>query len=221
MSYCSIPDVKTFANFLSYEDAGFATDDDYESHISERIAMGSRAIDTYCDRPNQFFATGGVTVTQYFDGKGANPEIDMLQTLERVERYRDYARHFILKHKPVISITTVKEYVSGSWQTRTAGRSNHYYNVDNVLYFRQHIPYRGFRNLEVIYVAGYSAIPQDVRWCCAKLLANEMQDMVEKKMSAHIQLMRPTVLDFENPAVFTDEIKRRLEKYRYIPVAVI
>ncbi len=221
--YTDFEKAKKFLQNISYKDLGFSTSGELDIFIEEVIPMASRFIDRYCNRPDDFFAAGGATVTEYFNGIGSSPPAEYLQYAMEQELWLQRARLFNLAERPVISVTTVEELESGAWTERTVGDSPSYdYRiVGGQIYFWSNIPAVGWKNLKVTYKAGYSAIPSDIEWVCARLIANEIQAAAEDRMSAVVTFARPGMVDFEDPKIFSKDLAERLAPFRKVPMAVL
>jgi len=221
--YTDFEKAKKFLQNISYKDLGFSTEGELDIFIEEVIPMASRFIDTYCNRPVDFFAAGGATVTEYFNGLGSSPPSEYLQYAREQALWLDRARVFILSERPLLSVTSVEELESGAWTERTVGDSSSYdyRQVGGQIYFWKNIPAVGWKNLKVVYKAGYSAIPSDVEWVCARLIANEIQAATEDRMAAVMTFARPGMVDFEDPKIFSKDLAERLAPYRKVPMGVL
>jgi len=221
--YTDFEKAKKFLQNISYKDLGFSVEGELDIFIEEVIPMASRFIDRHCNRPNDFFAAGGADVTEYFNGIGTSPPAEYLQYAREIELWMQRARLFNLTERPVISVTSVEELESGSWVARTKGDSSSYdyRQVGGQIYFWNHIPISGWKNLKVIYKAGYAAIPSDIEWVCARLIANEIQAATEDRMAAVMTFARPGLIDFEDPKIFSKDLAERLEPYRKVPMGVL
>jgi len=221
--YVSVSKVKKFLQNISYKDLGFSTQAELDIFINEILPMASRFIDRHCNRPDNFFAAGGATVTEDFNGIGTSPPSEYLQYAREIEIWQQRARLFNLSERPIISITSVEELVSGSWTARTKGdgSSYDYRQVGGQIYFWKNIPAQGWKNLKVVYVAGYSTIPSDIEWVCARLIANEIQAASEDRMASTVSLGRPGLIDFEDPKIFSKDLAERLESYRKVSMGVL
>lgn len=221
--YTDYEKAKKFLQNISHKDLGFTTEGELDVFIEEVIPMASRFIDTHCNRPENFFAAGGATVTEYFNGLGTAPPAEYLQYAREIQLWLQRARIFSLSERPVLSITSVEELESGSWTERTGGDSDSYdyRQVGGQIYFWNNIPPVGWNNLKVVYKAGYSAVPGDIEWVCARLIANEIQAATEDRMSSMIQLGRPGLIDFEDPKIFSKDLAERLASYIKIPMGVL
>jgi len=221
--YTTFEKAKKFLQNISYKDLGFSTAGELDIFIEEVIPMASRFIDRHCNRPDDFFAAGGATVTEYFNGIGTSPPADYLQYAREIELWRQRARLISLSERPVLSVTSVEELESGSWVARTKGdgSSYDYRQVGGQIYFWRNIPAEGWKNLKVVYVAGYAAIPSDIEWVCARLIANEIQAATEDRMAAVVSIGRPGLVDFEDPKIFSKDLAERLAPYQKVSMAVL
>lgn len=223
MSYTTAVRCRRFLQAIDYRDLGFDLASELDEFLEDIIPMASRFIDHHCNRPDNFFQDGGVTVTEYFDGLGSAPPADYLQYEREIEIWENRARMFNLSERPVLSITSVQELVDGTWVDRTEGDSSayDYRRVRSQIYFWKSIPRRGWKNLKVIYTAGYATIPSDVDWVCARLIANELHALQEDRGTAKVALTGAPILDFEDPMIFTKDLAERLSPYTKIPMGVL
>lgn len=221
--YTTVAQANKFLQYISYKDLGFASQNDLDTFIGEVLPMASRFIDRHCNRPDDYFKADGITITEYFHGIGSYPASHRLQYQEDIDAHQERARKFSLSERPVISVTTVSELESGSWTARTKGDSTSYdyRHVEGQIYFWKNIPDRGWNNLKVVYVAGYAAIPSDVGWVCARLVANELQAAQEDYTTARVSLRGAPLLDFEDPQIFTKDLAERLRPFVKIPMGVL
>lgn len=221
--YTTYEKAKKFLQNISHKDLGFSMEGELDIFIEEVIPMASRFIDRHCNRPDDFFAAGGADVTEYFNGIGSSPPAEHLQYAREVDLWVQRARLFSLAERPVISVTSVEELEGGSWLARIKGDSSSYdyRQVGGQIYFWKNIPAVGWKNLKVVYNAGYAAIPSDVEWVCARLIANEIQAATEDRMAAVVSIGRPGLIDFEDPKIFSKDLAERLEPYRKVPMAVL
>jgi len=114
-------------------------DDELES-ISDRI---SKIFETYCDR-----TFDSDTYIEYYDGGGR----DML----------------VLKHYPIISITSIYDDSDWGWGASYLVDSDNYMikNDREVVYKSGYVFYDYIQNVKVTYVAGYATIPDDLKHVC-------------------------------------------------------
>lgn len=214
--YCTVALAKEFARFISYKDVGFANDTAYETHIEELAIMASRAIDRFCNRPDEFFG-GGADLTEYQDGKEQR-DADMYPLGDRADSHDLMRRTFYLEHFPIIDITSVHKNSaavgeSENWQEIT--KYGYDSTTGKMVFGSGSAPPAGFNRVRIIYSAGYASVPQDIIWACASLVANELLLRAKAYMSGAFKYERPSaVFEFAAGDIFTDEIKRRLEYYR-------
>jgi len=214
MGYTTADDVKNYSQ-LSYSDLGFSDDTAFTNFINTLIGIAEDIIDDYCDVPDGFFDDGGVKLTEYYDSDGSG--------------------ELWLKHRPVISITSLQYNEKGptetpSWVSLTEGPGDdtHYliYPEKGFIYIYSKIPPAGKRNIKVVYTAGYSATPEPVAHVCKELVANVLRGVLKRKLAPQ-DLTALVTSGGENLRAFfaedwklTQAHRRLLAPYRRALVAV-
>lgn len=182
------------------------------------------AINRYC-RVTSFEEN---TYTEYHDGKGASAELG---------EYTERDRTFLLREQPVTSVTSVSENLANTtdaiaWTARiprtttsTTGLADYELltrGTISYIYFYQDVPAKGKNNVKIVYVAGYDA--DSDRLDDIRLIAMQIADnfLGRKKRYQEANAARTVgtqdsadmfKLDAEG-AVFTQDIKMQLDKYR-------
>jgi len=212
--YCSVDDVKELTPII-YQDLGFDSEDNYNKFLNRTILKASRRIDRFCNRPNDFF-NGGATITEYFDGKPSRSSF-MYPDTERTEIYLLDRRTYWLTHTPVLSVTSVQKNTASigetdNWVDITKYRLNT--ETGRLVIASTVAPPEGVQNVKVVYVAGYTSVPDEVRMACEELVSNYVKTLVQQGLEAKIRFTRPVPITFSQPLVFTDGIKELLEPYK-------
>lgn len=212
--YCTVAKAKEAAGY-AYTELGFADDNAYETFISECIDRASRFIDRYCQRNSDYF-NGGATITEYHDGKSASAALYTGTDRANKSAIREYQ----LRQTPVISITSV------SVNSATIGSSDSYtattsYRSDlsngRIVFAQGSEPAEGQLNVRFIYVAGYSSVPDEIRWACEDLVANAIKKNYEDQVNSRVRFTKPAaVSSFNNSSIFTAEIKEMLKPYKKV-----
>lgn len=214
--YCGVEQAKRFASLVNYKDLGFATMDEYEDHVEDLIKNVSRFIDKLCKRPDDFF-NGGATITEYHNGRPRRSS-DFPDLYADQKASRELRSRFYLEQYPIITVTSVKENEAqiGSADDWVAKLTTDYRldTRNGILKFSLvETPNEGFKNIEVVYKAGYATTPAIISWVCAEIIGNFLQAAVGDRSNQWIQMARPTPFDFATPAIFTKEMERRLKPY--------
>jgi len=218
VNYCGVEQGKRFARLVNYKDLGFTTVDEYEDYVEDMIKNVSRFIDSFCKRPDDFF-NGGATITEYHNGRPRRSS-DFPDLYADQKASRELRRTFYLEHYPILAVPVpvVKENVASigsadDWKTRAT--TDYRLDTRNGLlkFSLAQTPDEGFKNVEVVYKAGFATTPAVVSWVCAEIIGNFLQAAVGDRSSQWIQMARPTPFDFATPAIFTKEMERRLKPY--------
>jgi len=215
--YANVADAKVFARLISYKDLGFEDEDQYTDHVNALLKMCSRRIDRYCKRPNDYFQDTGVTITEYHTGKVAYPDRFYSYLDEREDAYNAWRFVYWFKQTPIVSITSIKRRTSDLGESEVWSAITKYaYNADTgELQIKQsQAPAAGIKRLELVYKAGYTTTPEEVREACAMLAGNYLQARAQEYTTQHVAWGRPMPLDIRRPEIFTQDIKDTLEPYR-------
>jgi hypothetical protein len=213
--YCNISQIKDWAIEMAYQDLGFDEESKYDIFVESLIDRASRFIDRQCNVPDDFFS-GGCTVTEYQDGQAESSTLDYPDT-ERSIRFGLTQRTYRFGYVPVISVTTIHKNIAGigeadSWTQITKYRANN--STGRLIISSAQSPLEGTDNLRLIYKAGYSTLPEDIRFACEELVGNMLRAMVQHKMAAKVRFVQPKLVSFSSPEVFTDSVKEKLAIYR-------
>lgn len=197
----------------------------YDDAVQYLIASADRAIDDYCDVPNEFFNAGGQEIVQeYHDGVEVG-HYGLLVSFGLSIKRRPYLR---LNHSPVLSVTTLEKSDStGTWTTLTEGRQNDYLVMDAGIRFLRNVPSYDYKNIRATYKAGYTTTPGRIAECSARLAAAMAQRIIDSKSRKNIAisgLSTGTPVEFVGLAkpCFTVELKDLVKRYRRkVPVKLL
>ena len=194
-NYVSENDVKNYSR-ITYTDLGYSSDDDFVTFLSDLITQIEAVIDAYCGVPLGFFKAGGLTFTD--------------------ERY-DYDPELIqLKHYPILNVTKVEYNKAGYGQSEDWEEiSNTYYilySEEGLLKIVNKVPAIKERSIRVSYTAGYSSVPDAIKYVCIQLCSNYLHTVLQRKISPIIRISEFTVQSVL-PTIFTPELKKLLAHY--------
>lgn len=124
------------------------TGTDHDTRLTALVEAASEAIESFCRR--QFTQTQH---TEYHDGMGSGV--------------------LLLDHHPAQSVTSVKVDANRAFASAEAIDSDDYvvYGDEGMIQLVAGTFAAGVRNVQVVYTAGYSAIPDDVAQACVQLVA--------------------------------------------------
>jgi len=185
---------------------------DYYDVLALMIEECSRFIDGECEKEDGFFKTGGITTEEYLDGKGIDTSADLQ---EQLTSSRNRARTFFLTQRPIISISSIHENEADigdadDWQPITTYREN----KGKIVFAIGSIPSKGFKNIRVIYIAGYAKTPSSISQACRRLIVNFVNKGISDKTSAFVSFNRPQAVNFATPDVYTPYIRTILSRYK-------
>ena len=136
----------------------------------------------------------------------------------------DWATHIVqLTESPVNSIVSVKERTSysSSYDTLTTGAYEYYLDTstDSILRTLSSGRYRnwpqGVDSVEVVYRAGYSAVPADLKLAVLDLVTYYLKDEHKQRQTiAGASLQNQGSTSQNNNVSFPDHIKRVLDLYK-------
>ena len=136
----------------------------------------------------------------------------------------DWATHIVqLTESPVYSIVSVKERTSysSSYDTLTTGAYEYYLDTstDSILRTLSSGRYRnwpqGVDSVEVVYRAGYSAVPADLKLAVLDLVTYYLKDEHKQRQTiAGASLQNQGSTSQNNNVSFPDHIKRVLDLYK-------
>ena len=178
MPYCSHDDAEFYAQ-VSSTDIG-TLGYDFNASIHKAINDAAHMIDDYCNVPEDFFIGGGIEIDrEYLNG------VDVAY-IGGITKFFPYyyggASHLRFTYKPVLSVTKLEEEVqAGSWALRTEGAANDYIVVEDGVRFVQNVPAYKYKNVRVTYRAGYHTTPWNVSRVAARLAAEILQDIIDRR----------------------------------------
>lgn len=192
------------ANLLSLEEYKTAkgingvTDD---AKINALLASVSQLVRTYCGR--EFTTYYGTDLTEYFSIKW---EEDFVQ----------------LKETPIVSITSVSEREAITEAYVALTTDEYYLDSDTDSIFRVNSLGTGYQaykkgpaSVKVIYKAGYSACPEDLRLALVDLVTYYLKDEYKQNRSiGSVTVQNQVSSSQSNSPDFPDHIKRILDLYR-------
>ena len=152
------------------------------------IPEAEKLINEYCRRPD---FDDYEDELEYFDGDG-------------------FRKFVILSKKPVIAVGKLEfKKDDSTWDEKSS--SDYRLHGDRVVY-KTVLP-QGFQNIRVTYDWGFTAVPLDVSYVVAEMVARFVQKRVVYKMGPLVRVEDFRV-ELANPDVFTDDLRSTLEHYR-------
>ena len=193
----------TTANYKDYMKMEHNKDDAKLDILVESI---SQLVKTYCG--NSIVDYYSSTKTEYFD-------ID-----------DKYTSELFVTESPLTSVTSVAERatIADSYTTLTAN-TDYYVDTEHDRIFRidgeissKAWP-RGFASVKIVYRAGYSSAPQDLRLAIYDLITYYLKEEYKgRKSLAGASIQNETATSIRDDIGFPDHIKRVLDMYRVIDV---
>jgi hypothetical protein len=151
------------------------------------IPEAEKLINTFCRRLDFSPHSGEV---EYFNGDG-------------------FHNFIVAGRRPVTAVSKLEiKKADGSWGLKAS--SDYFVRGDRIQYTAV-LP-NGFQNIRVTYDWGFSAIPEDVSYAAAEIVARFLQKCVAYKMGPLVRVGDYRV-QLMNPDVFGDDLKRMLEHY--------
>ena len=193
----------TKSEYKAYKKIEHAKDD---SQIDVLITSVSELVKTYC----------GSTLIDYY-GSNKTEIFDILDT--------DTSEIF-LSESPLVSVSSVQERdsISSSYNTLTAN-TDYYVDTEHDRIFRidgdisSKAWSRGFASVQIVYRAGYSSTPQDLRLAIYDLITYYLKEEYKgRKSLAGATLQNETATSIKDDIGFPDHIKRVLDMYRVVDV---
>lgn len=176
-------------NYSTSPPAPFADETAFDTWLTDIVIPETeKLINEFCRRPD--FSDHDDEV-EYFDGEG-------------------FRKFVVVTKKPVIAVSKLEfKKDDATWDER----SSSYYKVqgDRVVY-RTMLP-QGFQNIRVTYDWGFAAVPADISYVAAEMVARFVQKRVVYKMGPLVRVEDFRV-ELANPEVFTDDLKATLAHYR-------
>lgn len=200
--YCTKTDVKAYSK-IAYTDLGYANDTAFDTFLDGLILLAQSVIDDYCNLPNGFFDTGGLSFTN---------------------ELHDYHYPWIdLRYYPVLSTSKV-EYndqgfgITPNWITIAV--PDYILNAHTgQLMLVNKIPAISPLSVRVSYTAGYNTTPDVVEHVCIQLCCNLLHEILQRKINPQVQAEEMT-FKLLVPAAFNPESRAILDPYRRKNVAV-
>lgn len=215
VNYCKVEQVKSPTRSIKIADLGFDTDADYTRYLTYLIRRTSRVIDSYCERPNDFF-NGGIELIEHHNGVGSSPPSGMFEFAEEVTSWQERAAIIFTSQRPIISVTQIEENKASigetdDWQFITAFR---WFKHGEIVFASSAIPAKGVKNIRITYKVGYSTTPEDIELACISLCVNIIHKRLADKTAGFISFDRPTALNFSSPKILTPDIQEILNKHK-------
>lgn len=213
--YCIISNITSMPDLPDYQELNFTTEEDYTTYITRLVDRASRQIDRYTKRPNNYF-NGGATITEYHDGKGVDSGYGgTARSLETANRSRIY----LLNQSPVVSIDTILQSASDTGEVPLWTDALSPYQLvseTGEIIFSSTININaGYKNIQIIYVAGYETVPDEIQQACEEIVANAVKKALSDNFNARVRLGgKPATISMTDKTVFTDEIKEMLAPYQ-------
>jgi len=197
--------------------ANLCTRDDYkaykkiehvkdDSQIDVLVTSISELVKTYC----------GSTLIDYY-GSDKTEVFDIFDT---------GTAEVFLTESPLVSVSSVQERdsIADSYTTLTAN-TDYYVDTEHDRIFRidgeissKAWP-RGFASVKIVYRAGYSSAPQDLRLAIYDLITYYLKEEYKgRKSLAGATIQNETATSIRDDIGFPDHIKRVLDMYRVIDV---
>ena len=184
-----------------YKDAQGLSTPKEDLKISTTIPSVSQLIKTYC----------------------GNSFVDFYSAAKTEVLNIDWATHIIqLTESPVVAVTSVQERTSygTAYTTLTTGSYEYFLDVNSDSLFRT--TSGGYKNwasgvgaVKVVYTAGYSAVPADLKLAVIDLITYYVKDEhKERRTIQGASIQNPGSSSQANNVAFPDHIKRVLDLYK-------
>ena len=193
----------TKSDYKAYKKIEHAKDD---SQIDVLVTSISELVKTYC----------GSTLIDYY-GSDKTETFDIFDT---------GTAEVFLTESPLVSVSSVQERdsISSSYNTLTAN-TDYYVDTEHDRIFRidgdisSKAWSRGFASVQIVYRAGYSSTPQDLRLAIYDLITYYLKEEYKgRKSLAGATLQNETSTSIREDIGFPDHIKRVLDMYRVVDV---
>ena len=184
-----------------YKDGEGITTTKDDTRLSALIASVSQLVKTYC--ANSFVDFYSSNKTETFNINWATYTVQLTES-------------------PVNSVVTVKERDSygSAYVTLTTGAQEYFLSPDTDSIFRttsagyKNWP-RGVAAVEVVYTAGYSAVPADLKLAVLDLVTYYLKDEHKQRQSiAGASIQNASSSSQRDNVAFPDHIKRVLDLYK-------
>ena len=196
-------DLITTADYKDYKGIDHFKDDD---KINSLVPSVSQLVKTYC----------GTSFVDYFSS-GMTEKFDIMDT---------GTQELFLTESPLVTVTSVKERegIASAYTTLT-NNTDYYVDAEHDRIYRIDGDKSvkswatGFSAVEVIYTAGYSSTPQDLRLAIYDLITYYLKEEYKgRKSLAGATLQNETSTTIREDIGFPDHIKRILDMYRIVDV---
>jgi len=196
-------DLCTRDDYKAYKKIEHVKDD---SQIDVLVTSISELVKTYC---------GSTLIDYYSSNKTETFDIFDAGTAE-----------VFLTESPLVSVSSVQERdsITDSYTTLTAN-TDYYVDTEHDRIFRidgdvsSKAWSRGFASVQIIYRAGYSTTPQDLRLAIYDLITYYLKEEYKgRKSMAGATLQNETSTSIREDIGFPDHIKRVLDMYRVVDV---
>ena len=193
----------TRSDYKAYKKIEHAKDD---SQIDVLVTSISELVKTYC----------GSTLIDYY-GSNKTETFDIFDT---------GTAEVFLTESPLVSVSSVQERdsITDSYTTLTAN-TDYYVDTEHDRIFRidgdisSKAWSRGFASVQIVYRAGYSTTPQDLRLAIYDLITYYLKEEYKgRKSLAGATLQNETSTSIREDIGFPDHIKRVLDMYRVVDV---
>ena len=196
-------DLITTADYKDYKGIDHFKDDD---KINSLVPSVSQLVKTYC----------GTSFVDYFSS-GMTEKFDIMDT---------GTQELFLTESPLVTVTSVKERegIARAYTTLT-NNTDYYVDAEHDRIYRIDGDKSvkswatGFSAVEVIYTAGYSSTPQDLRLAIYDLITYYLKEEYKgRKSLAGASLQNETATSITGDIGFPDHIKRILDMHRIVDV---
>ena len=196
-------DLCTRDDYKAYKKIEHVKDD---SQIDVLVTSISELVKTYC---------GSTLIDYYSSNKTETFDIFDAGTAE-----------VFLTESPLVSVSSVQERdsITDSYTTLTAN-TDYYVDTEHDRIFRidgdisSKAWSRGFASVQIVYRAGYSTTPQDLRLAIYDLITYYLKEEYKgRKSMAGATLQNETSTSIREDIGFPDHIKRVLDMYRVVDV---
>ena len=193
----------TKSDYKAYKKIEHVKDD---SQIDVLVTSISELVKTYC----------GSTLIDYY-GSDKTETFDIFDT---------GTAEVFLTESPLVSVSSVQERdsITDSYTTLTAN-TDYYVDTEHDRIFRidgdvsSKAWSRGFASVQIVYRAGYSTTPQDLRLAIYDLITYYLKEEYKgRKSLAGATLQNETSTSIREDIGFPDHIKRVLDMYRVVDV---
>jgi hypothetical protein len=221
MPYGTQADVEFFGQFT---ESSFGQTEppglNYKSMIERALFFASSRIDAHCRQPKDYFIEGGIQIA------------DEIHDGVQVGHYGVYATFgtrrrpkLRLNYSPVLAIISLEHMdSSGTWTTKTSGRSQDYLNDEQgIIYFRS-LPTYDRRNIRINYKVGYQETPILIHELASRIGAQMIRTIIDSEESGSYTVGNVSIKITATLAdqVFSPEMRQDLGPYmRTIPLRLV